>query len=92
MIEYYLCYLAVINLATLLIFGIDKLKSVRGKYRISEKTLLILCLLGGALGGLIAMILFNHKTRKAKFMIGIPVIIILQIIIFIAVRTALYGA
>lgn len=87
MIEYYLCYLAVINLATLLIFGIDKLKSVRGKYRISEKTLLILCLLGGALGGLIAMILFNHKTRKAKFFVIVPLLIIVHTALFLLIAS-----
>lgn len=87
MIEYYLCYLAVINLATLLIFGIDKLKSVRGKYRISEKTLLILCLLGGALGGLIAMILFNHKTRKAKFFVIVPLLVIVHTALFLLIAS-----
>ncbi|MGN0173355.1 MAG: DUF1294 domain-containing protein [Acutalibacteraceae bacterium] len=87
MIEYYLCYLAVINLATLLIFGIDKLKSVRGKYRISEKTLLILCLLGGALGGLIAMILFNHKTRKAKFFVIVPLLVIVPTALFLLIAS-----
>lgn len=87
MIEYYLYYLAVINLATLLIFGIDKLKSVRGKYRISEKTLLILCLLGGALGGLIAMILFNHKTRKAKFFVIVPLLVIVHTALFLLIAS-----
>ena len=87
-----LLYLGVINLVTFILFGIDKYAAIKGKWRVKEFTLLLLSLLGGSISMFLTMLVIRHKTRKAKFMIGIPVIIILQIIIFIAVRTALYGA
>lgn len=60
-------YVAVMSIAALLCYGADKLKAIRGGWRISEKTLLTLSIAGGALGGLIGMRLFRHKTRHAYF-------------------------
>ena len=50
---------------TFFIFGIDKLKAKRDSYRISEKTLITICAIGGALGGLLGMMIFHHKTSIA---------------------------
>lgn len=58
---------AVISLITLILYGIDKLKAKSGVWRISEKILLTFSLLGGAVGGIIAMALFRHKTRHWYF-------------------------
>lgn len=72
-------YLCLINIITLIVYGIDKNRAKREKYRISEKTLIILAAVGGSIGAAAGMRLFHHKTKKPKFFIGIPVILILQI-------------
>lgn len=65
-------YWLIINIVTFCAFALDKYRAVRGLWRISEATLLGLSLGGGALGGCVAMYLFRHKTRKARFAIGLP--------------------
>lgn len=76
-------YLLIINLLSFLSMGIDKWKAKRGAWRIPEQTLISLVLLGGGIGGIIGMYLFKHKTKKPRFYIGFPVILILEIIISI---------
>ena len=66
---------------TFIIYGIDKYKSIKHQYRISEKTLIILPILGGSFGAFIGMIIFHHKTKKKKFIILIPVIMLLWVYI-----------
>lgn len=72
-------YLAVITLVTFIVFGVDKLKAKKGKWRISEATLLLLCALGGSVGGLAGMYVFHHKTRHRKFTLGVPLILLAQV-------------
>ncbi len=72
-------YLAVVNVVTFVGFCIDKHRAVRGAYRISERTLIALSFAGGALGGLVAMRLLRHKTRKWYFAWGLPLFLLLQI-------------
>ena len=60
---------------------IDKHKAINKKYRISEKNLFLICLMGGSLGLLTGMYKFHHKTKHNKFVYGIPLILILNIII-----------
>ena len=74
--KYLYIWLIIINIITFAVFGIDKKKAIDGKFRISELTLFVLSLLGGSLGGLIAMHKFHHKTRKWYFKFGIPMILI----------------
>lgn len=74
--KYLYIWLIVINIITFAVFGIDKKKAIDGKFRIKELTLFVLSLLGGSLGGLIAMHTFHHKTRKWYFKFGIPLILI----------------
>ncbi len=74
--KYLYIWLIIINIITFAVFGIDKKKAIDGKFRISELTLFVLSLLGGSLGGLIAMHIFHHKTRKWYFKFGIPLILI----------------
>ncbi len=66
------------SVITFIVFGIDKLKAKKGKRRIKEKTLIWLCVFGGALGGFIGMYFFRHKTLKPKFFISVPIILLLQ--------------
>ncbi len=81
-------YIVSINLITFILFGNDKRRSRRGDWRISEKALLGLCVIGGAVGGFWGMRVFHHKTKHFQFFLGIPIIFILQvgIIIFLLVR------
>ena len=65
---------------------IDKKKAKRGRWRIKESTLLFLALIGGSIGEIIGMHVFHHKTQKPKFFIGVPVIIVLQILLIIAIN------
>ncbi len=78
---YLAIYLGVISFFAFLAFGIDKHKAKKGKFRISERRLLSLALIGGSVGALFGMYLFHHKTKVNKFRIGIPCILILQIAI-----------
>ncbi len=82
MIECFFIYVAVVNITTFFAFAVDKQKAKRGTTRISEKALITLSFLFGALGGILAMYLFRHKTRKPKFYITLPLFLILQIITF----------
>lgn len=72
-------YLIILNLITFLYYGVDKAKSRRGNRRISEKTLLLLALLGGSAGALLGMKTFRHKTKKLSFQAWIALILVLQI-------------
>ena len=78
--KYFIIYMAVINVITFAVFGIDKLKAVKNRWRVPEKILFLLALLGGSLGAIIGMYSFRHKTKKIAFRIGIPAILIVQII------------
>lgn len=71
-------YLVLINAVGLLIMLIDKKKARRGAWRIPERTLMWVALLGGSIGVTAGMYLFRHKTKHPKFYIGLPVILILQ--------------
>lgn len=74
-------YLLCINLIGILIMYIDKKKAKYGRWRISEKALLIVALLGGSIGTIIGMYWFRHKTQKIKFTLGFPTILISEIVI-----------
>lgn len=67
------------NLCTFLVYGWDKRCAVKGKWRVSERTLILFAAAGGSIGALLGMRVFRHKTRKNKFRFGVPVILILQI-------------
>lgn len=60
---------------------IDKQKAKRHKWRISENTLILISILGGSIGSIIGMQLFRHKTKHIKFKLGLPIILIMQIIL-----------
>lgn len=81
-------YFALITLVAFFAMGIDKLKAKKNKWRIPEGTLLLFCFLGGGVGGLLGMSLFRHKTKHAKFLILVPLSIVLWVAaaMFILVR------
>ena len=72
-------YLSVINLATFIVYGADKRRARKGKWRVPEKTLFLLPLRGGSVGALLGMRVFHHKTRHWYFVWGIPAILLAQI-------------
>lgn len=72
-------YILIINVIAFAAYGIDKQKAVKKEWRISEDTLIGLALIGGSAGALLGMKCFHHKTRKKKFSVGVPLILILQI-------------
>lgn len=76
-------YLIIINIITFLAMLIDKKKAKKSKWRIKESTLFILVLLGGGIGGITGMYSFRHKTKKKIFTIGFPLILILEILLYI---------
>ena len=79
MAETLLYYLIAINIVTLIVYGIDKVKAMKGKWRISEATLLILAAIGGSIGALLGMKVWHHKTMHKKFKYGLPLILLAQI-------------
>ena len=74
-------YLAIINMATFLTYGLDKWKAKRSKWRIREAALLMLAVLGGSIGAWLGMKVWHHKTQHKRFKYGIPAIILVQAII-----------
>lgn len=78
-----LIYILVINLLGFTCMGIDKRKAKKNLWRIPEKTLFILALVGGSVGTTLGMHLFHHKTRHWYFLYGMPVILLLQIAVIV---------
>ena len=72
-------YLAVINLATFAVYGVDKRRARRHQWRIRERTLLLLATLGGSLGAWAGMAVFRHKTRHNRFRFGVPALLLAQL-------------
>ena len=79
MMHIILYYLLAVNIATFFLYGIDKYKAKKGKWRISEATLLTMSAIGGSIGAWTGMRIWHHKTMHKKFKYGIPLIIILQV-------------
>ena len=75
-------YILFINIFTFISFASDKARAKRKEIRISENRLLFLCVIGGAVGGLLGMRKCHHKTLKKKFSIGVPVLMIIQLSLY----------
>jgi len=80
MIPFLLIYLLIINALGFLLMLVDKYKAKKNKWRIPEKTLMLVAALGGSIGSLIGMYTVRHKTQHLKFTLGIPLILALQAI------------
>ena len=78
-------YLLAINVITFFVYGIDKWKAKRNKWRIPEATLLLLAVIGGSIAAWLGMKAWHHKTMHKKFKYGVPLIIILQVALTIYV-------
>ena len=74
-----LIYLAAINIVAFFLYGIDKWKAKRNKWRVTEARLLWIAVAGGSIGALLGMKVWRHKTQHAKFRFGLPTILILQL-------------
>jgi uncharacterized membrane protein YsdA (DUF1294 family) len=87
MMKIILGYLLAINIATFFLYGIDKYKAKKGRWRISEATLLMMAVIGGCIGAWAGMRLWHHKTMHKKFKYGIPIIIIIQVALAVYLLT-----
>ena len=76
-------YLAVVNLAAFALMGVDKRRAKRGAWRIPERTLFLPAILGGSPGAILGMQMFRHKTRHRQFAVGIPLILLVQLVIVV---------
>ena len=80
-----LIYLLIINALSFLLMLIDKQKAKKDCWRIPEKTLIAVAVLGGSLGGIAGMQVLRHKTKHLKFSIGLPVILAVQILLMVVI-------
>lgn len=80
MSQNFIIYLVVINIIAFLAMGIDKRRSIKNEWRISEKALFTLAFIGGSIGSILGMYIFRHKTKKIYFQIFFYVALVLQII------------
>ncbi len=78
-------YFIIINIISFIFYGYDKYCSIKKLWRISEYHLLGLGLIGGGIGSLLGMLIFRHKTKKPLFLIMVPILIIINIIIYLSI-------
>ena len=87
--KYFYIYLTAINILSVIVTVYDKNAAVRGARRVRERNLFLLSVLGGSPAMYLTMLVINHKTRKLKFMLGIPLIALIQLAIFLVLRYGL---
>ena len=85
-LEFILFYLGIINIISFLAMGIDKRKAKRNAFRTPESILFILALMGGSIGSILGMYIFRHKTKHWYFVVGMPLILLAQIGLVVAVK------
>ncbi|MGB8454517.1 MAG: DUF1294 domain-containing protein [Anaerocolumna sp.] len=76
-------YLIVINIVGYAVMGIDKYRAGTNRWRVKEKTLFFLAIIGGSAGSILGMQYFRHKTKHNRFIFGMPLILLLQIMLII---------
>ncbi len=87
---YLIAYLVIINLIGFVAMWSDKRKAEKNKWRISEGTLMSICLMGGGIGTISGMYKFRHKTKKLKFTVGMPTILVAEILLLIYIDLKIY--
>lgn len=90
MMIFIIAYVIIINIIGLLSMFIDKYRAIKNKWRIPEKTLFLIAILGGSIGSNIGMRLFRHKTKHWYFVFGMPAILIIQLVIIFLVLGKYY--
>ena len=83
MVKYFLIYFAFVSLISIIVTVSDKIRAKRNRWRIPESTLLIISAFGGSVAMYLTMLSIRHKTKHIKFMLGIPIIILFQIVIVV---------
>ncbi len=81
-------YFVVFNLIAFIMYGVDKKKAIKHKWRIPEHDLILVAVLGGSIGALLGMKAFRHKTKHTKFVIGVPAILVVQLILLVLIAIA----
>lgn len=79
MSELLIVYVEAVNAVAFVVYGVDKYKAQKTKWRIRESTLLLLAAIGGSAGAWLGMNIWRHKTRHAKFRYGVPAILMIQL-------------
>ncbi|MCM3759694.1 DUF1294 domain-containing protein [Alkalihalobacillus oceani] len=82
-------YLLLVNVLSFIVVGADKQKARKKQRRISERTLFLWAIIGGSLGSFIGMRFFRHKTKHKRFMIGVPLIILIQVLALVFIISAI---
>lgn len=86
--EILIVYLTAVNITAFLLYGTDKRKAVRHQWRVPERVLIGIALIGGSLGAWVGMRIFRHKTKHPKFFIGVPLMTAIQAVVFFLVVKA----
>ena len=81
-------YFVLVNLIAFIMYGVDKKKAIKHKWRIPEHDLILVAVLGGSIGAILGMKAFRHKTKHPKFFIGVPAILIVQLILLVLIVIA----
>ncbi|MDF2587020.1 MAG: hypothetical protein K0S41_861 [Anaerocolumna sp.] len=81
-----LFYISFINLIGFAIMGIDKQKARKNQWRIREKTLFIVAIIGGSIGSILGMKCFHHKTKHKTFTYGMPLILVTQVLLIYLIQ------
>ena len=88
--RYFAIYLLIVNAIGFLLMLIDKRKAIRRRWRIREKTLFLTAAIGGSIGSIMGMYTFRHKTKHLQFTLGMPAILIVQLILAFVFFTQFY--
>ena len=87
-IQYIIVYLIIVNILGFLFMGADKRRAKKRTWRIPESTLFILAVIGGSLGSIVGMYVFRHKTRHWYFVVGMPLILIIQVALVVLIHVS----
>ncbi|QBO58023.1 DUF1294 domain-containing protein [Chryseobacterium salivictor] len=79
--EFFIAFLTTVNTGSFIYFGLDKRKAIKQENRVPETSLLIMTTFGGAIGSVLGMLIFNHKTNKKSFIFKMLAVIVIQILI-----------